>query len=273
MRIFMVVAMLLGVMLAGVGAGRAMAQWSGQGATATTSNPFTGLPGTTGAPTIAQAPAADRLDAQTVERSRSLAEGVAEYVSRGPDGKLVLADVEPSRLGVSQQLLSDFRAALDEINAAIDEGMLSVDADLRLRPTDLGKQRAKANIIAGRAARLPETAQPDWGATWYGYGGILLYMSPFDCQGAYYQYAPMCAGMAAYLGRPYLARNFGYLYVYNPWMYSNRYCFQPYTWYCYVPYSYCGSSFGYKPAWLWQWSYVSSCRCYRWGWQGYWVTY
>lgn len=237
---------------------------------------------------------ADRLiDEATFEEVAAITERITPYLYVGDDGLVQLRDVSADELGVSEQFLRDFRAAMTFSNRAIADGHIVVNDDLTVTTSEAvaagsmpspGLVGGASPLVGGGPSGLeasagvdaaPGNGTPEWGAWRYPQGAI-FYNSHTDW--TYYRnaYYGLCNTMAAYLGYPWLGQPLIYFYGYNQ-LYMNRFCYSGAGMYWYMPYSYCGLGLGYKPAYFWgrTYGYNYGCRCYQyqWAWQGVWCRY
>jgi hypothetical protein len=201
---------------------------------------------------------------------------ITPYLSVGEDGQVVLKDVTAAQLGVTEEFLSNYRAAMKYSNALIANGELKVAPDMKTTLTSKAQPMAPGKGIApepvirdGADAAASGGAAPTWGGWDYGQGAM-FYNSYNDWTYYRYNYYPLCNTMAAYIARPWMSSNLCYFYGYNS-SYFNSYCYNGYGTYYYMPYSYCSNGLGYKPAYFWTRSYyyTTSCGCYNynWNWQ------
>ena len=219
------------------------------------------------------------LDAESFREVAAITERITPYLFVAEDGTVQLRDVTAADLGVTEQFLADYRAAMAYSNELILAGEVSVSPDMKVTvrdryapdPADTLQGVPGASVDAAE----PQAAVPDWGA-WNYNSGAMFYNSYGDW--TYYRntYYGLCNSMAAYVGYPWMSRNLIYFYGYNQ-QYFQNYCYNPMGTYYYMPYSYCYSGLGYKPAYFWTrtYAYYGSCGCYQyqWAWQGFWCRY
>jgi hypothetical protein len=230
------------------------------------------------APDLAQADALISPDAFAAVVD--LNERIEPHLYVDAAGLVRLGDVTAAQLGVTEKFLADYRAALEYSNEAITAGHIVVHPDLTVETTeslsgDFDVRGPALPADASATGAAPQGAVPQWGA--WGYPSGAIFFNTYS-DWTYYRtnYYGLCNTMGAYLGLPWMSRSLVYFYGYNQ-MYFSRYCYNPMGVYYYMPYSYCQTGFGYKPAYFWArtyaYSYGCGCYQYQWAWQGYWARY
>jgi hypothetical protein len=228
----------------------------------------------------------DVVDATQMQVVSDITRRITPYLYVDERGVVRLRDVTAAQLGVSEQFLADYRAAMVNSNALIERGEMRVSPDLKVtfpaapavRPiAPSAPGNAALDSVAGASVTDggPSEAVPQWGAWDYGQGGM-FYNSYNDWTYYRYNYYGLVNGMAAWLHMPWLSPPLMYFYGYNQY-YFTIYTYPGYGTYFYVPYSYCHQQLGYKPAYFWgqQYGWYSGCGCYRynWVWIGFWGRY
>lgn len=218
------------------------------------------------------------IDAETFQEVVDITERIAPYLYVGDDGLVKLRDVTAAELDVSEQFLADYREAMRHSNALIARGEIQVAPDMTVSVTekfapiskpvgpgiDMALGGADSSVMAA-----PGGDVPDWGAWNYG-SGAMFYNSYPDWVYYRHQYYGLCNSLAAYLGLPWMSPSLVYFYGYNTYYFS-VYCYNPYGTYFFIPFNYCYSGLGYKPAYFWVRMFGS--YGYYWGWQGFWLRY
>lgn len=239
------------------------------------------------------------IDAAEMDELVDINARIEEHLSIGADGLVVLdPSVTAADLGVDEEFLAYYRAALADSNRLIARGDIRVDADMRVTPSEdyartlrpFGPQPGGAGFEAGATdAELPDAAPeagvPDWSV--WGYNTGAMFYNSYSTYNQYRSsYYSLCNSMAAYLRCSRCGSSLVNFYTYNS-SYNNNYCYRQQGLYYYLPYqntSNCGgynpcygNNTGYKPAYYWGYgtSYNNSCRCYtsQWQWYGYWCRY
>jgi hypothetical protein len=233
------------------------------------------------------------LDAQEMADVVDITERIQPYLSIDENGLVQLdANVTAAELGVDEDFLSTYRDALAESNKLIERGDISVDADMRVTPSEEldmtfrlggpGVGNPSPGLEVQAAGGQPSEAVPDWNVWNYNTGSMYYnsYNTYYNYRNNYYG---LCNTMAAYQRCSRCAPSLQYFYSYNS-SYLNNNCYQNYGVYYYLPYnngcnSYnpCYGNLSYKPAYYWTQSRSDtySCRGYtsNWQWQGYWCRY
>ena len=211
------------------------------------------------APAGAYAPGSITLDREAMHKVAVLGEQMQSYLAFNKDGTLSLGEVDTAALNVTDEYLKNYKAALEYINAAIKQGLFTVDENFQVSWPD--EAESAANVKA------PDSAEPDW----YPYptsSGLYIYFSYSDVR----YYVPyyglsVALSLAAYCGRPYIATPFTYHFTYYPtYQYYYYYSYPHYgiwvyvPWYYLPPYSCCYSP-AYRYAYFWYpygyyWYYV-----------------
>jgi hypothetical protein len=244
------------------------------------------------------------VDAAEFQEVVDITERITPHVYVGDDGLVHLADVSAAELGVTDEFLAAFKAAMHSSNQLIAKGAIRVDADLKVTPgraivrvgelkgfdagPGMGTGPVAEPVAPAESVAAPEPGDeaPQWGAWNYG-SGAMFYNSYNDYYSYRYNYYVLCNSMAAYVQQPCMSQSLMYLYTYNQ-NYFNNYCYNPYGTYFYVPYqNNCQYSncyyqcptytMGYRPVYYWvrSYQYSNQCRCYQYnyGWQGFWARY
>ncbi|MCE7938087.1 MAG: hypothetical protein DYG90_05705 [Chloroflexi bacterium CFX6] len=238
------------------------------------------------------------IDAAEMEAVVDINERIEAHLYIDADGLVQLdSAVTAAQLGVTDEFLTHYRAALAESNKLIERGEITVDADMRVTPTEHYLKATRPaqpmpggptldGVDAVELEAAPDTAVPDWSVWNYNTGA--MYYNSYNTYNTYrYNYYGLCNSMAAYLRCSSCAPSLQYFYTYNS-SYNSSYCYSNSGLYYYLPYntnrSGCGQSYnpcygslGYKPAYYWGQTrtYNYSCRCYQqqWQWNGYWCRY
>ncbi|MCB9176768.1 MAG: hypothetical protein H6648_06365 [Caldilineae bacterium] len=235
------------------------------------------------------------VDPQAMAEIVAITERIDPLLVLDADGLVQLpAEVSAEQLGVSQEFLDNYRLALGFSNRLIETGQITVDADMKVSANESfvgsvelpGPGGPGAGQMSGAETDgAPQGATPDW-YTWRYSGGAMYYNSyqTYNTYGRTGQYYGLCNSMAAQLGYPWMSSSLVNFYTYNN-SYLNRYCYNNYGSYYYLPYynTGCGSynpcygGTSYKPAYFWGQArtYNYSCRCYsyNWQWYGTWCRY
>lgn len=248
---------------------------------------------------------ANVVDAAEMAEVADLVETMEPYLYVAADGTMQLRDVTAETLGVSQEFLDNYRAAMVNTNALIERGEVTLAADFTVTMKAL-PDRAVSPIIgmpapggaategegmANDASALASASPDNWSA--YGYSSGAMFYNSYNVYRQYYSnYYNLCNTMAAYIRQPWISNNLAYFYGYNG-SYLNNSCYQNTGMWYYLPYqsgcqqwvptqrSYTNQCYGntvnYRPGYLWQsrYAYNNNCRCYQsqWQWQGYWMRY
>jgi hypothetical protein len=222
------------------------------------------------------------IDAQEMTEVVDLTKRITPYLVVGDDGLVRLKDATAAEIGVSEEFLANYKAAMEFSNQLIARGEMTVAPDMRTTMTSLaGSLRPGAGLEPGprpdavvEGAADAEGAAPTWGGWDYGQGAM-FYSSYNDWTYYRYNYYPLCNSMAAYIYRPWMSTSVCNYWGYNQ-QYFQNYCYSNYGMYYYMPYQYCcqtnyGCNSSHKPMYLWTRSYYyqSNCRCYQynWAWQ------
>ncbi|RME44890.1 MAG: hypothetical protein D6791_12100 [Chloroflexi bacterium] len=192
------------------------------------------------APEGAYSPDSVTLDSDTVHDIAVLGEQMQSFLSLNKDGTLSLGEVDTTAVNVSDEYLESYKAALTYINAAIEQGLFTVDENFQVKWPD----EANASDVATQAA--PEAIEPDWSAYPTGYG---LYMN-FGYNDVR-QYLPRrglstALSLASYVRRPHIATPYTYHFTYyRVYRYYYSYAYRHYGVWSYVPWYYLGSYSGH----------------------------
>lgn len=249
---------------------------------------------------------ANVVDAAKMSDVADLVERIDPYLYLAADGTMQLRDdATAEALGVTQQFLDDYRAAMADSNTLIEKGDVKLGADFtvtfKAQPEREGAPWigmpapggavTEGDAAASDAAGIQSMSPDNWSA--YGYQSGAMFYNSYNIYRQYYNnYYNLCNTMAAYIRQPWISSNLAYFYGYNGG-YLNNSCYQNTGMWYYLPYqqgcqqwvptqrSYTNQCFGstanYRPAYFWQSRYVyaNSCRCYQsqWQWQGYWARY
>lgn len=186
------------------------------------------------APAGAYGPDSVTLDAEAMHEIVTLGQQMQGYLSLNKDGTLSLDQVTAADLNVDKAYLDSYREALGYINAAIEQGLFTVDEEFQVSwPKD-----AEADVSAEAA---PAGEAPDWG--YYPSGpGLYVYFGYNDVRHYLPYYGLSTAtSLASYVYRPWIAVPYTYHFTY----------YQVYRYYYYHSYSCCGV-WSYVP-----WSYLN----------------
>jgi len=244
-------------------------------------------------PDLTRVPDENVLDKAEYQAASDFTMRVTPYIHLDDTGVPRLdAGVTAEMMGVDQEFMDNFVAALDFAGQAILDGSIVVNDDLTV---DVAGASSVSGPVFGPSATIPGgedtidsavgDASLDW-QSWRYNSGAMFYNSYQDYYSYYYsRYYVLCSSMAAQLGYPWMSTNLVYFYSYNGW-YFNQHCSNPYGMYWFMPYSSsgcyqynpcycCGVS--YRPIYVWvvTYRYYPSCGCQQptWGWQGYWARY
>jgi hypothetical protein len=190
------------------------------------------------APAGAYEPESVTLDSETVHEIAVLGEQMQGYLALNKDGALSLGEIDTVGLDVSDQYLENYKAGLEYINAAIRQGLFTVDDNFQVSwPEDAG---ATANMV------VPDATAPDWSSVPTSYG---LYVNFSYRDVRYYlpRYGLSTAlSLAAYAGRPWIVTPYTYHFTYyRVYGYYYQYAYQCCGVWSYVPWSYLGYYYGY----------------------------
>lgn len=250
--------------------------------------------------------AANVVDAAEMDDVLDLVQRMEPYLYVAEDGTMQLRDdATAEALGVSQDYLDNYRAAMADSNTLVQRGEVTLSSDFKVTVAPL-PERFLGPVIgvpnpggavtegagaAGDAAALDGASPDNWSA--YGYNSGAMFYNSYNVYRQYYNnYYNLCNSMAAYIRQPWISSNLAYFYGYNTG-YLNNSCYQNQGMWYYLPYqqgcqqwvptqrtytTQCyGSTVNYRPGYLWQsrYAYNNSCRCYQsqWQWQGYWMRY
>lgn len=185
------------------------------------------------APAGAQAPDSITLDEELMHEIAVLGQQMQSHLSLDKDGTLSLGQVNAADLNVDKAYVDSYREALDYINAAIEQGLFTVDENFQVSWSE------KAEQAAPEAA--PADVEPDW--TYYPSGpGLYVYFRYHDVHHLLPQFGLSTAtSLASYLHRPWVSVPYTYHFTY----------YRVYRYYYYHAYSCCGA-WSYVP-----WGYLS----------------
>lgn len=118
------------------------------------------------------------LTADQMNQLIQLCHRIGAYLVRHDDGTLSLDLQDPNRVGVDPSFLNDYRTSLQEINALIRMGWLTVDDEFNLQPgsalpaeasaIDQGLKQVEDQVAGKVATDLPADAETAY------YGGFLF---------------------------------------------------------------------------------------------------
>lgn len=250
--------------------------------------------------------AANVVDAAEMADVLDLVQRFEPYLFVAADGTMQLQDgVTAEQLGVSQEYLDNYRAAMADSNTLIERGEVTLSPDFKVAVATLpervvgpvvglpdpGGATVDGEGAASEGAALMGASPDNWSA--YGYSSGAMFYNSYNVYRQYSNnYYNLCNSMAAYIRQPWISSNLAYFYGYNT-NYLNNSCYQSQGMWYYLPYqqgcqqwvptlrqytTQCyGSNVSYRPGYLWQnrYAYNNSCRCYQsqWQWQGYWMRY
>ena len=218
---------------------------------------------------------------------------ITPHITVDDEGLPQLEGVTAADLGVSEEFLRNFKRAMEFSNEAIAKGEFEVNDDLTIEVLGpAASSLPSADLVPAGEDKPVGPLQTvgdetvEWSSWNYPNQGAMFYNSYYDYWNYYHnRYYVLCNGMAAALGYPWMSTNLMYFYGYNGW-YFQRYCYQGYGMYFYLPYSQ-GCCRMYNPCWcggmcyrvVYIWvrvvQYNPMCRCYQynWNWTGYWGRY
>lgn len=242
-----------------------------------------------------------KIDSAAMQTISDFARRSEAYLVRNADGTVQLTTNDAAALGVTEKFLTDYKAALDNINAEVRSGKLIAQADGSLRPS-VETAQAPAQPAA-RAPKLPAGAQlvenptaeqlakarpslaaggPDNSTDWYvrNYNNT-FYVTWTASDAYYYRYYPYYyswpAAMAAYVGYPYISTRLVYLFSYSyNWPYFSQ-CTYPYGAVWYIPWNYlcqtCAPNYNYVYFQVRYVYYYYGYYYYSYGWRPYMLYY
>lgn len=187
------------------------------------------------APAGAYTPGSLTLDGETMHQVAALGEQMQRYLTLNPDGTLSLGQVDVAALNITNEYLENYKAALGYINAAIEQGLFTVDENFQVVWSEKADKADKAT-----GEKTPQSTAPDH---WYSYPidlGLYVY---FDYDDVYY-YLPSyglstATSLASYVGRPYIAIPFTYHFTYySNYLYYHQYAYSCCGLWVYVPWEY-----------------------------------
>ncbi len=179
-----------------------------------------------------------------------------------PDGTLALGEVDPVTLNVSAEYVENYKAALQYINAAVKQGLFTIDENFQVT----WAEDAIAESETPKDVELAWNSYPTSHGLYvnFSYGSVRHYLPNYGLTTA--------TSLASYTHRPYIATpytyHFTYQYNYN---YYYRYSYPSYGVWSYVPwgylpyYSYNGRYYpSYKYVYYWYpyGQYYYYPRCY-----------
>lgn len=251
-------------------------------------------------PTPVQVEEGLRIEADKMQELSAFAKRSEAYLTKRADGTLDFRATDAAALGVSDQFLADYKAALEAINVEIRAGRFQEQADGTLKVNvDAGAAPAQA----APAVRLPAGAQlvdnpsadqlaaarPAIAAAGIDDG---LDWSVCNCNNSfyvnwsyndnyYYRYSPYYytwpAAMSAHVGYPYIAPRLTYLFSYSHNHYYFTQCTYSYGTYWYIPWNYLcyGCNYGYHPVYFYsRYVYIYYGRYYYfYSWRPYTLYY
>lgn len=186
------------------------------------------------APAGAYAPESVTLDSATVHQIAVLGEQMQGLLAVNKDGTLSLGEVDTSAVNATDEYLENYRAALKYINAAIEQGLFTVDENFQVSWPE--------EADAAATVAEPEAAAPDWYGVPTG-AGMYVNFSYSDVQYYLPHYGMSTAlSLAAYSGRPYIATPYTYHFTYyRIYQYYYRYAYSyygvwSYVYWYYLPY-------------------------------------
>ncbi len=178
------------------------------------------------------------LDSETMHEIAILGEQMQGYLTLEKDGTLSLGAVDTAALDVSDAYLEDYKEALGYINAAVEQGLFTVDADFQVLWPE-GSAQAASNA-------MPADVNPDWGYhpidsglyIYFGYSDVHHYLPTYGLTTA--------ASLGSYLGRPWITVPYTYHFTYYPiYGYYHHYAYPCCGVWSYVPWSYLDYYTGY----------------------------
>lgn len=190
------------------------------------------------APTGAYGPESVTLDSDTVREVAALGEQMQGYLTLNEDGTLALGEVDTATLNATDEYVENYKAALEYVNAAIRQGLFTVDESFQV--TWPGEEKGTAGTEA------VEGAEPEW--TYYP-AGSGLYMNFGSSEVQYYlpRYGLSTAlSLASYVGRSWISVPYTYQFTYyRVYRFYYQYSFAAYGVWSYVPWYYLVSYTGY----------------------------
>lgn len=214
------------------------------------------------APAGAYEPESVTLDSDTMHEIAVLGEQMQGYLNLNKDGALSLGEVDTAALNVSDEYLENYKVALEYVNAAIEQGLFTVDENFQVSWPEESEEMADI--------KAPESAEPDW--TVYP-GGAGLYLH-FDYR-TLRHYVPhrglaTALSLASYVGRSWIAvpytyhftyyRCYRYYYrhaypYYGVWSFVYWYHLPYYSGYYYPSYRYIFYWYPHSRYWYYYWCY------------------
>ncbi|MFQ5858281.1 MAG: hypothetical protein ACE5LU_21975, partial [Anaerolineae bacterium] len=194
------------------------------------------------APAGAYAPESITLNSDTMHEIAVLGDQMQNYLVLNKDGTLSLAEVDTVALNVTDEYLESYKAALEYINAAIEQGLFTVDENFQVSWPD------DAEAVAGMEEL--NSVEPDW--SYYNAGhGLYVNFGYHDVR----TYLPgrgllTAVSLAGYTRRPWVSTPYTYHFTYyRTYRYYYRYSYPYYGVWSYVPWSYLGCCYRYyRPA-------------------------
>lgn len=184
-------------------------------------------------PTGANSTDSVTLDSDTMQEIAALGVQMQGHLSLTKDGTLTLDEVAAAQLNVDKAYLDSYREALDHVNAAIKQGLFTVDENFQVSWPD------KVDQAAPEVA--PADAQPDWshypsGSGLYihfGYNRVRYYLPRYGLSTA--------TSLASYVHRPWISVPYTYHFTYRQlYRYYYYHSYSNYGVWSYVPWSYLG---------------------------------
>lgn len=206
----------------------------------------------------AQPPVPDVVEV-TAEETSALGEialNSEQYLQVEADGTLVLNLADPAMLGVDQAFLDAYKAGLEEVNALVRAGELTIKNDLSVA----WAKELPANEAAP-TPKEPAGVQPDWAAYPY-QSGVTLYFNYREAGRIPGHGLSYASTIGAHLRRPYTVPHYTYLFTrsYNHRVFRHHH--YNYGTYVHTPWYHYRSRYHYKTIYFY--------RYYRGG--GRWVS-
>lgn len=215
------------------------------------------------APAGTYQPESVTLDAEAMQEILTLGEQMEAYLTLNKDGTLSLGEVNTTALNASDEYLENYEAALGYVNAAIKQGLFTVDENLQVSwPEDM-----EAEVDAA----APKSAAPDWTGypsshglyVNFGYNRVQHYLPRHGLTTA--------LSLASYCRRPWISTPYTYHFTYyRMYRYYYRYSYNCCGIWSYVPWSSLGHYSGYyQPTYRYTYFWYPYTRYWNYYWS-YW---
>ncbi len=214
----------------------------------------------------------DVLTDDQMSRLIHVCHAVGAYLVRNADGTLSLTLQDPNRVGVSHAFLREYRTGLEEINALIRRGWLTVDDQFNLQPapglptnaTEIEQgltevEQAVAGKAVFRTSDAPDAVAPDAVAPDHHYSRGFLFSFHSGRHHIPYRYASFGPTFASFFHQGYYTGRFSLLFGLHRSFFQRTFYYGGYG---YIPHRAYYNHYGYNLFYYYPYYYGGYGRWY-----------